>query len=151
MDGIKKQEIMKTVCTLILALITTIGFSQEKEQRKEMRQKMMQERQDLSPEQKADLTTKRLTLHLDLTEAQQKEVHKLQLEMISEREKNKELRKAEAEEAGFYDKATARLDKRQEYQNKMKSILNESQYQTWKEGMKKSTRNKAIIKHKRKQ
>ncbi|MEX0995504.1 MAG: hypothetical protein WDZ45_00485 [Flavobacteriaceae bacterium] len=142
---------MKTVCTLILALITTIGFSQEKEQRKEMRQKMMQERQDLSPEQKADLTTKRLTLHLDLTEAQQKEVHKLQLEMISEREKNKELRKAEAEEAGFYDKATARLDKRQEYQNKMKSILNESQYQTWKEGMKKSTRNKAIIKHKRKQ
>ncbi len=142
---------MKTVCTFILALVTITGFSQEKEQRKELRQKMIQERQDLSPEQKAELTTKRLTLQLDLTEAQQKEVHKLQLEMISEREKNKEFRKAEAEEAGYYDKATARLEKRQDYQNKMKTILNENQYQTWKEGMKKSTRNKAMIKHKRKQ
>ncbi|MCR9182914.1 MAG: hypothetical protein NXH73_08305 [Flavobacteriaceae bacterium] len=142
---------MKTVCTLILALITTIGFSQEKEQRKEMRQKMMQERQGLSPEQKAELSAKRLTLQLDLTEAQQKEVHKLQFEMISEREKNKELRKTEAEENGFYDKATARLDKSQEYQNKMKSILNESQYQTWKEGMKKSSGNKLMIKHKKQQ
>lgn len=146
-----KQKIMKTVCTLILALITTIGFSQEKEQRKEMRQKMMQERQGLSPEQKAELSAKRLTLQLDLTEAQQKEVHKLQFEMISEREKNKELRKTEAEENGFYDKATARLDKSQEYQNKMKSILNESQYQTWKEGMKKSSGNKLMIKHKKQQ
>lgn len=142
---------MKTVCILILALITTVGFSQENEQRKEMRQKMMQELQDLSPQQKAELTAKRLTLQLDLTEAQQKEVQKLQLEMISERENNKELRKAKAEETGFYDKATARLDKRQEYQDKMKSILTESQYQTWKEGMKKSTRNKAMIKHKRNQ
>jgi len=139
---------MKTVCTLILALITTIGISQEKEQRKEMRQKMMQERQDLSPEQKAGLKTKKLTLQLDLTEAQQKEVHKLQLEMISERENKKELRKAKAEETGFYDKAFARLDNRQKYQNKMKSILNERQYQTWKEGLK---RNKATKKHKRKQ
>lgn len=142
---------MKKVCILLLALVTMAGFSQEKEQRKEMRQKMMQERKDLSPQQKAELHTKRLTLQLDLTETQQKEIQKLQLEMITKREANKETRKANAEEAGFYDKATTRLDVRQQYQDKMKAILSEKQYSNWKENMNKKPRGKATMKQNRKQ
>jgi protein CpxP len=142
---------MKKVCIIILALVTSIGFSQDKDQRKEMRQKMMQERQDLTPHQKAELNTKRLTLQLDLTEAQQKEVQKLQLEMITNREAQKEDRKAKVEEVGFYEKATTRLEIRQQYQDKMKAILSESQYTVWKEDIKKSKRSKAVIRQQRKQ
>jgi hypothetical protein len=142
---------MKKVCIILLALITTAGFSQEKEQRQEMRQKMMQERQDLSPEQKAALNTKRLTLQLDLTAAQQKEVQKLQLEMITKREVNKETRKANAKEAGFYENTSTRFDVRQQHQDKMKAILSEKQYSLWKENMNKNPRGKASMKQNRKQ
>lgn len=142
---------MKKVCIILLALITTAGFSQEKEQRQEMRQKMMQERQDLSPEQKAALNTKRLTLQLDLTAAQQKEVQKLQLEMITSRDANKKARKTDAEKASFYEKASTRLDMRKQHQDKMKAILSEKQYNLWKENMNKKPRGKASLRQNRKQ
>lgn len=142
---------MKKVCILILAFITMTGFSQEKEQKIDMRQKMMQERKDLSPEQKATINTKRLTLQLDLTEAQQKEVQKLQLEMITKREANNETRKEKAKETGFYEKTATRLDKRQQHQNKMKAILSEKQYSLWKENMNKKSKGRTSMKQNRKQ
>lgn len=133
---------MKTICTIILALITTIGFSQEKEQRKEMHQKMMQERQDLSPEQKAELSTKRLTLHLDLTEVQQKEIYEMYLTNAKQVAEKRKLNN-NTNQKELYDRASERLNRRKAIQDKMKSILSESQYNTWKENSKLVMRNKA--------
>tara|TARA_R110002072_G_scaffold175538_1_gene331351 strand:- start:8890 stop:9315 length:426 start_codon:yes stop_codon:yes gene_type:complete len=141
---------MKTICTIILALITTIGFSQEKEQRKEMRQKMMQERQDLSPEQKAELSTKRLTLQLDLTEVQHKEIYEMYLTNAKQVAEKRKLNN-NTNQKELYDRASERLNRRKAIQDKMKSILSESQYNTWKENSKLVMRNKAKKNHNKKQ
>ena len=133
---------MKTLMIIALAFITTIGFSQDRERNQEKRQKMQQEMQDLTPEQRAELKTKRLALQLDLSEAQQKQVLNLQLEMAKKRSAKKQEMKKKTEEANFYDKANKRLDFKTEYQNKMKAILSESQYNTWKENKNKVKRTK---------
>lgn len=133
---------------IALAFVTAVGFSQERERNREMRQKMMQERQSLTPEQRAELNTKRLAIQLDLTENQQKEVLNLQLEMAKERSEKKQELKNKAEEAGFYERTNKRLDYRLNYQEKMKAILTDSQYNTWKENRRKVNRSRAKIKQK---
>jgi protein CpxP len=142
---------MKKIMIIVLAFVTAIGFSQERERSQEMREKMKQERQQLTPEQRAELNTKRLTIQLDLTEVQQKQMLNLQLEMAKEHAAKKQEMKNKTEEAGYYEKANSGLDMRKDYQDKMKAILNESQYQNWKENMKKSKRTKAGKKQKNKQ
>lgn len=133
---------------IALAFVTAVGFSQERERNREMRQKMMQERQSLTPEQRAELNTKRLAIQLDLTETQQKDVLNLQLEMAKERSEKKQELKNKAEEAGFYERTNKRLDYRLNYQEKMKAILTDSQYNTWKENRRKVNRSRAKIKQK---
>jgi len=142
---------MKKLMIIALAFVTTIGFSQDRERNQEMRQKMQQERQSLTPEQRAEINTKRLTIQLDLTEAQQKQVLNLQQEMAKERAVKKQEMKNKAEEAGYYEKANKRLDSRKAYQDKMKAILTESQYSTWKENMREGKRNRTKMKQKNKQ
>jgi periplasmic protein CpxP/Spy len=114
---------MKRFMIIALVFVTAVAFSQDRERSQETRQKMQQERQNLTPEQRAELNTKRLAIQLDLTEAQQREVLNLQLEMAKERAKMKQEMKNKADEAGYYEKASKRLDKRKDYQDKMKAIL----------------------------
>ena len=142
---------MKKLMIIAIAFVTTIGFSQDRERNQQERQKMQQERQNLTPEQRAELNTKRLTIQLDLNEAQQNQMLNLQLEMAKERAAKKQQMKAKAEETGYYEKANKRLDKRKEYQDKMKSILTESQYNTWKENIRQGKRSKGKLKQKNKQ
>jgi periplasmic protein CpxP/Spy len=142
---------MKKLMIIALAFITTIGFSQDRERNQEMRQKMQQERQNLTPEQRAELNTKRLTIELDLTEAQQKEMLNLQLEMAKERAVKKQEMKNKSEEVGYYEKANKRMDNRKAHQDKMKAILSGSQYNTWKENMREGKRNRTKMKQKNKQ
>tara|TARA_R110000850_G_scaffold73760_1_gene161916 strand:+ start:49584 stop:50048 length:465 start_codon:yes stop_codon:yes gene_type:complete len=146
-----KTETMKKVLIIMLALVSGFGFSQETDRKKEMKKEMMQERQNLTAEQKAELQTKKMTLHLDLTEAQQRQVYVVQLEMAKKRELIKEEKKAQKEEAGFYDKANKRLDHQIAYKEKMKAILTDQQYETWTEKMNNHKKRKALIKQKKKQ
>ena len=80
-----------------------------------------------------------MTLALDLTKAQQQVVQKLKLdqeelrqakraEMKKEREANEE-KKHSSE--GRYQMELERLDKMIAYKAKMKSVLNQSQYEKW--------------------
>lgn len=142
---------MKKLIIIALAFVTTIGFSQERERNQEMRQNMKQERKNLTPEQRAELNTKRLTIQLDLTETQQKQVYEVYLANAKHiSAKRKEL-KNNAEQKDAYDRASEKLDRRKAIQDKMKSILSESQYKTWKENSKEGMRKKGKIKQKRKQ
>ncbi|NCT17475.1 MAG: hypothetical protein COZ75_07665 [Flavobacteriaceae bacterium CG_4_8_14_3_um_filter_34_10] len=134
---------MKKIMILVLVFGTTFGFSQQREQRNEARKAMLQERQNLTAEQKAELSTKKLALQLDLTEAQQKSVYQVQLEMAKTREINMKDRKANADKTDFYHKANTRLDHQMAHQEKMKAILSEKQYALWKENMGKRKRGKA--------
>jgi hypothetical protein len=98
-----------------------------------------QKKMDLTPQQAATLHTKEMTLHLELTAQQQKQVYALSEEgakrRIAMREERKE--KMEMSQEQRYEAKLARLDRQIEMQGKMKNILNESQYDQWKEGMQK--------------
>ena len=95
--------------------------------------------QELTPEEMATLQTKKMTLHLDLNESQQKEIQKLNLENAKERKANMETRKAQRE-SGTMQKPSKeerlkmmnqRLDRQIEMKAKMKKILNAEQYAKW--------------------
>lgn len=91
-------------------------------------------RPQFSVEQKTELTLKKMTLDLDLSNRQQRKIRPLLTEKYSHREAIRKQRKLEpktqkqftSEER--YQKALARLDKRIAFKNSMKNILNETQY-----------------------
>jgi len=123
---------------LVLAVILMIGLgamaqkpNQEKGQRSYMN--------NMSPEQMATLQTKRMTLALDLTDAQQKQIQNLNLENATQRagkmkemkakKENGELKKSTSEER--YNMQLAMLDHQIAQKNKMKKILDKEQYVKW--------------------
>ncbi|WP_372744362.1 Spy/CpxP family protein refolding chaperone [Lutibacter sp.] len=96
---------------------------------------------DYTPEQMATLQTKKMTLRLDLTEGQQKEIYKLMLTSAKEREiqreefqKNrKDGVKLTADEK--FDREKLRLEKQLTQKAAMKKILNADQYEKWEKNM----------------
>jgi hypothetical protein len=92
---------------------------------------------DMTPEQMATLSSKRLSLALDLTEEQRGQVMELQLERAKERKAFMEERK-NSEGSGKalspedrFNKLNDRLDKKLAYKVSMKKILSETQYTRW--------------------
>lgn len=134
---------MKKIMILALVFISLNTFAQQKKgdsQRKD-RKEMRMQRTDLTPEQQATLLTKKMTLNLDLSENQQKEVYNLNIAQAKERQANREDFK-KAKEAGQrptederYNRMITQLDNQILFQNKMKSILKSEQYAVWKEDM----------------
>ena len=100
---------------------------------------------DLTPEETATLKTKRMTLHLDLTDAQQRQIEKINLE-------NSKLIKSKREGRKYIDSKPTkeerlkmmneRLDQQIATKKKVKSILNEGQYEKWEKSMKHRTKKK---------
>ena len=77
---------MKNLLIVLMALFCINTFAQQNGNNKgEARGEMRQQKPDFSPEQMAELATKNMTLQLDLNEAQQKKVNKLQLERAKSR------------------------------------------------------------------
>lgn len=113
---------------LVFSLIVLMTFSTQ-----------AQKKMDLTPQQAATLHTKEMTLHLELTEQQQKQVYAVAEEGAKQREAMKAKRKEKKEMSSEqrYEAKLARLDRQIEMQGKMKNILNESQFDQWKEGMQK--------------
>lgn len=94
---------------------------------------------DLSPEEMANLQTKKMTLALDLTDAQQQDIYKINLENAKLRKAHMAERKAKRE-SGEAQKPTQeerlkmankKLDHMIEVKAKMKDILNDEQYARW--------------------
>ena len=122
----------KAILALCLMGVTSL-MAQERGERNHR-----QALRDLSPEQVATLKTKKMTLALDLTEAQQEQVRSLHLE-------NAKLRKSKMEEhkqrkENNNDKPTIderyamqieRLDNQIAHKAEMKTILSAEQYEKW--------------------
>jgi hypothetical protein len=120
---------------LLIVLMTLFCFSTYAQQNGNIKGQMSQQKPDFSPEQMAELATKNMTLRLDLNEAQQKKVHKLQLERAVSRKaqfKNKAERKQLSDTERFTIK-TQRLDQQIAHKKQMKTILSQEQYQKWEE------------------
>jgi len=118
----------------ILVLVLAVTFSvnaQERTKRKKMNHPKF------TAEQQATLHTKKMTLALDLTAGQQREIHKFHLAtaadrkaMVAEFKNNKENR-VQLTDTQKYDKLVAKLDKQIAHKSKMKNILNKEQYEKW--------------------
>ncbi len=128
---------MKKLIMIVLA-ICTIQIASAQEPNK--KGKAMA---NLEPEEIATLQTKKMTLHLDLTDAQQKDIYKINLENAKIRKAHMAERKAR-KESGEATKPTKEerlamankiLDRKIEVKAKMKNILNEEQYAKWETAM----------------
>ena len=142
----------KIVMGGLIALLSIGAFAQNG--------KKALKKSEMTPEQRAELQTKKMALHLDLTEAQQEQVFTLHKEHAIARDtKRKEMRvlreKGEKPTGkSAYERKNAKLDAQLAHQAKMKTILNDTQFETWKkykmrkgQKMKKSKGEKRQRKH----
>ncbi len=128
---------MKQLAVLAMALLSINAFSQRHHDSKRVKRGIT----ELSAEQLATLHTKKLTLVLDLTESQQTKIMAISLEEaefkkakheeLKAKKKSEEWKKPSADER--FEMANARLDHKIAQQQKMKQVLTQEQYQTWKE------------------
>lgn len=132
---------MKKLSLLVIMLISISAFSQQKGQYHKGANS------DMTPEETATLQTKKLTLHLDLNEAQQQEIKNLYQEKAEKRSTlMAERKKMSAEDLeklkeNRFKRMNARLDNQLAHQEKMKLVLNEEQFKKWQDSrskMKKS-------------
>lgn len=142
---------MKKIVILALALITFQANAQDKKEvRKERKEKMIQ----LEPQETVELQTKKMTLHLDLTKAQQKKVMKLNLEQAKQRKAAMEKRMEAKEQAEKPTKEqrlafeNKKLDAQIENKKKLKNILNDEQYKKWGTMLEKRAHKRAEMKGK---
>ena len=138
---------------LILIAIAFIGLQATAQQQRKQGpnngdrgEKMM----NLTPEEMATLQTKRMILALDLNESQQKKIQKINLENATIRKAHMAERKAKRE-AGTAEKPSkeerlkmmnAMLDHKIEMKAKMKTILNEEQFDKWEKAQARMAHNK---------
>lgn len=132
---------MKKIIIILIALVTLQVTAQDRkrEHQKDGQKERMETMKDLSPDEIATLRTKKMTLHLDLNEAQQNKMRALFLEEAKIRKVKMEERKAMKESGETktftkedkYKMMNDRLDHQIEVKQKMKSILNAEQFEKW--------------------
>ena len=135
---------MKKVIVVLLCLVgmTAVAQKGEKQQR--------DAKNDMTPEQMATLKTKKMTLALDLTESQQKQVQSLNLENAKTRMAKREERKARKEDNQAkrptsderYAMQNKRLDRMIAHKGEMKDILSAEQYSQWEKMAKRKSKHR---------
>ena len=114
-----------------MALTTFAITAQNKnEDRKENRSQL---RENLTPEQRAELHAKKMTLDLNLNETQQAQVNQLLLDMEKNKPERPENRK-EMTDVQKFEAKNAMLDRRIAMKKEMKQILTEEQFTKWENG-----------------
>ncbi len=122
----------KLIGTIVLVFAITVHVNAQEGM---MRKKM--NHPNFTPEQQATLHTKRMTLALDLTTSQQREIQKINLKTAADRKvmsaNSKSTRGSQAQltDTQKYEKAIARLDKRIAHKAQLKTILSKDQYEKW--------------------
>ncbi|OIQ28724.1 MAG: hypothetical protein BM564_08100 [Bacteroidetes bacterium MedPE-SWsnd-G2] len=139
---------MKILATIALALITTSTFAQKPQHHQDRnhhdRMEMMK---DLTPQEMAELKTKKMTLHLDLTDSQQKEMMALNLELAKTQKakmqaREKQDKKPELSKEERLAKMNEKLDHQIATKKRVKNILDEEQFEKWERMMAKKQRGK---------
>lgn len=127
---------MKKVLIIIALLAGFTSVAQWGERHSQERMSL----KDLTPEQRATLSSKRLAMALDLSDAQQRQVKELHLQRTMERNsrmeegrKTGEASRTMASPDERFERLNARLDQQLAYRASLKKILTEAQYTTWDE------------------
>jgi hypothetical protein len=126
---------MKKLLVIALALFTLNGVAQEKRKKQVDRKQGSELRKEMTPSEVADLKAKKMTLKLDLTDAQQKKAHTI---FLNQAKVNDELRKGRKAAKGekkekpskdeFVKMQNQRLDQQIKMKREMKAILTPEQY-----------------------
>ena len=91
-------------------------------------------RKNYTPEQRAELMSKQMTLKLDLTDAQQKDIKQVFLDMEKSKPQLAPNGK-EMDSKSSYEFQNARMDRKIALKKKMKNILDPEQYEKWEKSM----------------
>lgn len=127
---------MKKIISIILLSFTMISFAQQGHDVKERKMK-------LTSDQQAILHTKQMVLELDLNTSQQKQLLSLNKKQAQQREKlmsqHKKMRENEEKPSQdvIFKMKDAMMDKQIAHQAEVKKILNEQQYEQWRNSSKK--------------
>ena len=123
---------MKRILAL-LVLVHAISFQTNAQERK----RQHRQGENLTAEQIATLGSKKMTLGLDLTSSQEKQVYKLleaqaqdRIEMKIQRQEMRKNNERPSEE-DKYNFKVAQLDKQIAFKTEMKKVLNDEQYEKW--------------------
>lgn len=122
---------MKKAMIILIAFTTFAVNAQNKNSEKREHRKEMKE--NLTPEQKAELRAKKMTLDLDLNDSQQSKMKQLFVDM----EKNKPAlpeNKSEMTDAQKFEAKNAMLDRQIAMKKQLKEILTEEQLTKWEKG-----------------
>ena len=140
-----KEDIMKKIVLIVMALVAMQISAQEQKQERQGRynQERYQKFKDFTPEQVAEIKTKKMALKLDLNEAQQRDIEKIHLANAKERkakmEAHKKMRKSNIGEKlskdEHYNFMNERLDKQISNKKEMKAILSKEQFEKFEKGM----------------
>lgn len=129
---------MKKLAIAAVMLLSVVTFAQEKDKKDESRSKMSQIER-MTPEQKAELRVKKMTLDLNLNEKQQNELKKLFSENAKKIEAKKTKWKQEKSEAKKmtaderFNAQSKRLDEQIAMKNDLKKILTAEQMAKYEE------------------
>ena len=138
-----KNEKMKKLMMICLVLVSISLQAQPPGQsRSEHRKAIHEKMKKLTPQQRAELKTKKMILDLNLTKVQQSEIQKLTLEIEREREKMK-LRKRKLEEISaneFFDRTSKMLDIKIATKKRLQSILTKEQFEKFQKSKQRRTR-----------
>ncbi|WP_432412773.1 hypothetical protein [Rasiella sp. SM2506] len=139
---------MKNLVLIAFALFTCTLSAQSVKHERKGKKEMVEKMKDWTPEQKAELATKKLALDLNLTEAQQKNIYPIQLENIKDRAKIRATKekKTELSSKELFDVQNTRLEKQIKTKEQFKTILTAEQFEKWD---KKHPRNKRTKRGKR--
>ena len=119
---------MKNTLMILIALVSFTMSAQNKiGEDKQFRQ---ESKKNFTPEQKAELHSKKLTLELDLTDSQQKEIYQVLLKHKKEKstysKKGKEISSEEK-----YEAKKAAMNQRIALKREFKNVLTKEQYEKW--------------------
>ncbi len=118
---------------IVALLLSGLTAMAQKEERKDRQNS----KKDLTPEQMATLQTKKMTLALDLSDAQQAKMKTLFASNAAERKAKMEAHKARKESGEkmtseeHYKMQNERLDHQIAQKKEMKALLNEDQFAKW--------------------
>ena len=131
---------MKSSILLAFLLIGTMSFAQPSKRGPEMhhsKDKMA----DMPAENIATLISKKMTLQLDLSEAQQAKVYDLILANTVQKKAQRANRpEGKTSKEMHFEMQNKRLDDKIAFSKAMKSILNDTQYALWKQQNHKKTK-----------
>lgn len=140
----------------VIILFVFTAFNLQAQDKQEMKKRGQH---DFTPEQVATLKTKKMTLHLNLSESQQSKIYNLNLEQAQNRKAKLEEKKSKgsSEERSKlsqkekYKIANNRLDAQIAQKKAMRNVLNEEQFAKWEKGHKinKKLGHRRIMKRKR--